>query len=332
MTKDPEQTPKNSHQDMISLTDTVHLGFFPYLGVLLSKIPIFTLSLLPTKVQHALGDFLGSLSFRLCSRRRKIALGNISRVQERGFLPEGASPKEIALHSFRSLSRTFLEILVLYRKGFSAFEKDIRVEGKNHMEEAMALANQRSVGLILLTGHMGNWELAPHVMHKEFGLAVYSIGRTQGSLMVDHLLLTTRSRGGGFIFKDQGARSMLKVLKAKGTLGTLVDQAAMLEREGAPLTFLGLPAYTNLGPMKLSEKTGALLVPLFGRREGGAHVFKIFPAIVPPQEGGEGFVLHAAQEVNDILGGEVSSHPGDWMWSHRRWKTPEGLRKDPFSF
>jgi KDO2-lipid IV(A) lauroyltransferase len=147
------------------------------------------------------------------------------------------------------------------------------------------------------------------------------------------LIIKARTNGGcSFIFKDKGAKEMLRTLRSQGALGTLYDQAAMGERESAPLTFMGLQAFTNLGPFKLAEKTGAIMIPIFSRREGNTHVFEMRKPIIPSEEPREGFTLTIAQKFNDMLEEYVKNYPDQWLWSHRRWKTPSGLKIDPLSF
>lgn len=280
-----------------------------------------------------LGNLLGSLGFRLLKRRATITLGNLSRTLEAGYLSPSLNPLTTARRVFQNLAKTFLEVFCLYARGLDYFKGRYSVLGGENLTKAIQLAQEKQVGLILLTGHLGNWELAPHILLEEFQLPITTVGRPQGNKIVDYILTKTRQgRGNGFISKNHGARDMLQVLRSGGTLGTLYDQAAMLEPEGVPLTFLGQVAYTNIGPAKLALKTGALLVPLFGRRDGKNHIFEIFPPYSRPIEAGPDWILKITQELNGVLENFIQKYPEDWMWLHRRFKTPSGLKADPKSF
>jgi KDO2-lipid IV(A) lauroyltransferase len=303
------------------------------LAVMALTALVFPLTILPLSFLWGLSRVLGSLAHLLLKRRRLIAVGNIERVIEAGFLPRSLDARKISLKAFQNLSLTILESLRLYVWGFGPFKDRYVFLGEEHALAAKKIAGERGGGIVFLTAHIGNWELAPHAVGQSFGVKILSVGRTQGSRIIDHMMIKTRiSSGGSFVFKDRGAREMLRTLRSGGAIGSLYDQAAMLEREAAPLTFMGLPAHTNLGPVKLAFKTGSVLLPLFGRREGNRHVFELFPPIPPSDEPGEEVILKAAQSLNDVLGDFIARYPEEWLWGHRRWKTPEGLKSDPRSF
>jgi KDO2-lipid IV(A) lauroyltransferase len=299
----------------------------------LARALLFLPTRLPLGVLRALGGFFGSVLYFLMARRRRIARVNVERARDAGFLPQDVVPSLIARRSFGTVAKTILEAAVLWQRGLEPFKGRWRILGREGVEEALELARSRSTGVIFLAAHTGPWELSPHVVRREFGIRVAIVGRGQGGGALDRFMVESRTgTGNTFIFKDKGAREMLKALRAGDCLGTLADQAAVVEREGAELMFMGRPARTNLGPFKLAAHAGAPLLPMFGRREGGIYVFEIHPFLEPPDEPDGSWAAKAAQEVNDLLGEEVRARPSEWMWSHRRWKTPEGMKTDPGFF
>jgi KDO2-lipid IV(A) lauroyltransferase len=262
-----------------------------------------------------------------------IAVENIRRCQEAGYLPMDLDPEAVARGSFESLSRTVLESLAFHQRGLGYFKGRFRLERAALFTDLLKEGGPGGRGTILLTAHMANWELMPQAIRELTGAKITIVGRTQGGLLLDRLIFDTRTMtGNGFIFKDMGARAMLGVLKEGGVIGTLYDQAAIVEREGALLTFMGRPAWTNLGPVKLAAKTGAVLLPVFGARDGKEHIFEFSDPVRPPESPGQDWILKAAQDLNDVLGRRILQSPSEWMWTHRRWKTPEGVKEDPLSF
>jgi KDO2-lipid IV(A) lauroyltransferase len=225
-----------------------------------------------------------------------------------------------------------LESLYLLHQGVGYFQGSYAFIDQDLARDALEIGRRENRGLIFLTAHVGNWELSCQVVPLFFEFTINVVGRTQGPL-ADALLIRLRASGGhGYIFKDGGARAMLKVLRSGGVLGTLFDQSALVGAEGVPLNFMGRPALTTLAPLKLAAKTGAIVVPLFGRREGTFHYFKIFPYLTPPARADQNWPLQTTQALNDLLAGFVREFPDQWMWGHRRWKSQEGVKADPRYF
>jgi KDO2-lipid IV(A) lauroyltransferase len=310
------------------------LGILDRLGLALASALVFPVAMLPKSALRRLSRLVGRLVFLLFKKRRLIAVRNIEMAKESGFLPEELDSTKTAKAAFENLAHTIGEAMCLHARGFKPFEKSFRIEGAERVTEAKARSRETGAGILFLTAHMGNWELLPHAVSRTLDIKVAVVGRRQGSKILDRMIEKVRTGPGtSFIFKDGGAREMLTVLRGGGALGTLVDQAAMVGRESVPLSFMGRLAYTNVGPFKLGQRTGAIMIPLFCRREGDLHVFEIKEPIYPGDEPrDEAFSLRTAQLLNDILGETVKKHPAEWLWCHRRFKTPGGAKNDPYQF
>ncbi|MDR1050369.1 MAG: hypothetical protein LBP95_04675 [Deltaproteobacteria bacterium] len=278
-------------------------------------------SWLPGPVLAASGDFAGRLYFRLSLRRRLVAVNNIAEAQALGHVDPALPAEKIALASFKNLGRTFLEAACLVRPSHDRFASRTTVLGVENIRDLVLRARKSGPGIIFLTGHAGNWELASLALGDKFDIKIDVVGRSQGPVF-DELLKRARSSGGGrYIFKDGGARDMLGLVRGGGFLGTLFDQAAMVGPLRARLSFLGREALTGLGPFKLASMTGAHLVPILCRRERGRHVVEIYPPVSPPQDKRDkNWMMTTAQHLNDLLGGFITRYPDQWLWSHRRWK------------
>jgi KDO2-lipid IV(A) lauroyltransferase len=218
-------------------------------------------------------------------------------------------------------------------RGLEYFKNHLSlIGGDESLEKLIQKAKDNGPGVIFLTAHSGNWELSTAAVPQKFGLTLSVVGRSQGWL-ANELLNRISSKGGGeFIFKDGGAKDMLKLLRQGGFLGTLFDQADIVGSGGAKLMFLGKPAVTTLGPLRLAARTGASLVPLFCRRAGDRHIIEVSAPIAPPPDPKDRqWLMTTAQALNDLLADFVRRHPDQWMWSHRRWKMPERFQEDDLS-
>ena len=284
---------------------------------------------LPRGAMGAMGALGGRLFFRTLKRRREIAVDNIAQALARGRLEPGTIPEKLAEASFEGLGRTLMECLRLYHRGLPAFEGRYRVIGGEGLKERLAQARLSGQGVIFLTAHTGNWELSAPVLTTVLDFKAGIVGRSQG-FVADGVLRAIRSRGGSFvILKHEGAKVMLRHLRSGGVLGTLYDQADIVGPSGTTLEFMGRPAQTTLGPLKLALRTGAMVVPYFSRRDGDHHVFEIAEVLAPSPGEDRGWLALTAQKLNDLLGDFIRRHPDQWMWSHRRWKTSESRPERP---
>lgn len=301
------------------------------IGLALVNILTFPLAWLPNRLGLALGAAWGHLAYLLLKKRRQIALANIEMIKANGSLPPDLDASATARGSFVNLGRSVWEAIRFYHRGLEPFLKYCQVEeGREIFEEVQAEASRDERGLLLVTGHMGNWEIMCQYLSVTFGLTLNIVGRTTGRALADILTERLRTRiGNSFISKKGGARDMIKVLKSGGVIGTLIDQAVIGNHVGAPIPFLGRTATTNLGPMRLARRSGAFIVMMLFRREGRRHFLKVYPPLKALEnlDGEEALMADAAQ-LNEWLGEHIKRYPDQWMWGHRRWKTRERVAED----
>ncbi len=101
--------------------------------------------------------------------------------------------------------------------------------------------HQQGKGVLYLTGHIGAWELSSFA-HALYGYPLHYMARPLDNRRLDQLVNRYRSLSGNRpIFKNESARTMLKVLKDAGTVGILADQNTMPE-EGVFVDFFGTPS------------------------------------------------------------------------------------------
>lgn len=301
-------------------------------AVRLVEILTWPLAWLPPRFGLALGALGGRLAYRLWGRRRQIAVANLEMIKANGSLPADLSARATARDCFANMGRAAWEAVRLYHRGLEPFMKYCRVEeGAEHMEAALAECRREGRGLMLVTGHMGSWEVMCHYLPRVFGCTLNIVGRDTGKPLADTLIRRLRTRGGnGFISKKGGARDMLTVLKSSGgVIGTLIDQAVIGNHPGAPVPFLGREATTNLGPHRLARRVGSPVLMVLFRREGPYNYMKFYPPLnFDPDLSEEESLLAVARRLNEQLGEYIKCYPDQWMWGHRRWKTRQGVRQD----
>jgi len=179
----------------------------------------------------------------------------------------------------------------------------------------------RGQGAVLLTAHLGNWELMGAFL-KLSGYEGALVGRQIYYEKFNELLVDLRRQVGlRTIYQEAPVRECLKVLNQNGVLGILADQD--VDRlDGIFVPFFGRLAYTLTSPVKLALATGAPLVPLFLVRDGLRYRLLAEEPIQVQRRGNrdetiQEYTTHWSQVIEE----KIRAYPDQWVWMHRRWKT-----------
>lgn len=197
-------------------------------------------------------------------------------------------------------------------RSFKARVKDAPVTGAGL--QVLVEARARGQGVILVSGHFGNHDIARAVLAGR-GIAVAGLYKPQRNPFVEKHFRATIGAISEPIFARgrKGLADLVKHLKAGGMLGILIDQHM---RQGAALTFLGHRAMTATSAAELALKYDCLLVPVYGIRQADGLSFElVVEAPIAPTT-----PEAMTQAVNDSLSAMVRAHPEQWFWIHRRWK------------
>jgi KDO2-lipid IV(A) lauroyltransferase len=116
----------------------------------------------------------------------------------------------------------------------------------------------------------------------------------------------------------------VRALKEGRKVLVLLDQDANRE-EGLFVSFFGRPASTRSGPLALASLRGTPVLPAFIRRspDGRSHVLEIHPALQlePGASDDEEVLRRNTQQVTAVIEEVIRKSPGQWIWTHRRWRT-----------
>lgn len=180
--------------------------------------------------------------------------------------------------------------------------------------EAILAARARGQGVILASGHFGNYDVPRAVLSAQ-GHAVGALYQPFSNARFDAHYRKTITEIGAPIFPRgrRGLADMVKHLREGGLLGVLHDQRM---GHGVPLTYFNRAAKTALSAAELALRYDCLLVPVYGlRRPDGIN----FDLII------EEPIAHSTPEImsqalNDSLERMARAHMDQWFWIHRRWK------------
>jgi Kdo2-lipid IVA lauroyltransferase/acyltransferase len=239
-------------------------------------------------------------------RLRRIALRNLELA---GFEDRDAIVRGV----FRSLGRVVVTFAQFPRITRDNVHRWIRYEGLENFTSAQA----RGRGVLVATGHLGNWELSAYT-HALMTGPMNIVVRLLENPRIDNLVEERRGLSGNpIIRKKEAAREILRALKAGQAVGILIDQNSSLD-EGVFVDFFGVKACANAAFVKFAHHSGAAVVPGFALWSDAEqrYILRFYPEIAMTGE-----VQPDTQRVHTALEQVIREHPDQWLWIHRRWKT-----------
>ncbi len=218
---------------------------------------------------------------------------------------------------FASLARLLVMFARMPRIRANTVGRYIRYEGIRNYQEA----KRRGNGVLIATGHFGNWELSAHA-HALLTEPMHVVVRPLDNPRIDALVERYRASSGNFVItKKDAARGILRALKNNGAVGVLIDQNSLPE-EGIFVDFFDTPACANSVFARLAAHSGAAVILGYAvwSREERRYVLHFSPPLDL-----SGDPATDTQHIQSALEDAIRQYPDQWLWLHRRWKTrPEG--------
>ena len=279
---------------------------------LVVRILLKTAQVLPRTIGSAVFGMLGAVAYLCLAKSRKIAWANLRLVYGRG-TPD-KEIRGIAAATFVNLAKFAFDVARLKGQTPEGIKSLVKVTGRHHLDKALA----KGKGVIALTGHVGNWEL----LGAYFSLMGYPVNvlatRLRDSRLNDQLVSLRDTVGLKVIERSRGLKQAFRCLRRGEVLGVLIDQDTSVD--SVIVDFLGQPAKTAVGPVKLAARTGASIVPLaMLLMDDGSYHIKVRE---PLHIGGHSDALKCdVEECSKAIEGFIYEKPSQWVWMHRRWKS-----------
>jgi KDO2-lipid IV(A) lauroyltransferase len=267
-------------------------------------------AILPRRMAASIGAVMGYLVYCIGIRRR-VTQQNLSAAFP--MLPVRAV-RQIARATYRHFGRVAVSFAWLHRLGQHALDRWIFVRGFDVFDKVL----QRGKGAIIVSGHLGNWELMGASV-AALGYPVTYVVTTQRNKRVEVLMDRLRQSPGIEIVKvRESVRGVLSALKRNRLVAILMDQDA--REAGAFVPFFGRVASTPKGPAVFHLKTGSPLIFVRSRRISREryviHFEELDTTILEPRDA-EAITALVTRKLEDT----IRETPEQWFWMHRRWKT-----------
>lgn len=261
------------------------------------------------------GRTLGAIVAALDTKHRNIAKDNLRRS-----FPDWteAQVDRTARGVWVHFGGVMFDLVRILARGPATVDALVTIEGREHAE----LAHRSPHGVVIITGHFGNWETHGIVHAKHFG-SIGVIARPLDNPRLNAAMTALRESAGNEVIEKEHAmiRSMRRLKAAQG-VAFVVDQNVQ-EKEGIFVNFFGREACTTPFAARLALKTGAMVLPCRAVMTADLRYRVIYDPPIDPSTFGTGdeAVHNLTQAMMNTTEGWIRANPDQWLWMHRRWHT-----------
>ncbi len=283
-------------------------GFLDTLAAFIANIP-------QKRIAMA-GRLLGLLAYILDTRHRRIVKRNLQFVH-----PEWSRDRvrDLSISVFKSTGVTFLEICQTICFSRDDILRKVRIRGEGHLLSAM----KRQKGVIMISAHLGNWEMGHMFVRCYFGKPVLLVARQIESRTLRRWINGLRARFGGVVVdKKRALPRMARALQQERALmPLLIDQGTRLS-QGVEVTFFGRTTTATPAAALLARRYDTPVLPVFCVRGADAGLTLVIepPLCLQRTEDPDADLKVNTQLMTSAIEKTVRAYPEQWFWFHKRWK------------
>ena len=268
--------------------------------------------IVPRQVGYVLADLLGPTVARAWGGQYARATRNMRTVLGPG-APSAVVHRQVR-QVFRNYARYLIDVLCLPSMGRPELERAVDVVGWEHIPNALARGN----GMLLVTGHIGNWDV-PAALLAARGFPVNVIVERLEPPTWNERVQAIRERAGlRAIPMETGAREMFACLRRNEVLALLIDRP--LAEGGTPVRLFERETRIPDGVARLALRTGAVVVGAVGLRRGSRFTAVVSPPLAfQPTSNRERDVGALTQLIATWLERQIRQHPSQWYMFRDMW-------------
>jgi KDO2-lipid IV(A) lauroyltransferase len=263
-------------------------------------------------------DSLAYFGFYLCREFRVRSMRNIAAATDGA--ADTTAAERIARSSLRNFFRSFAEVALALAASADELRGSIAISGKQHLDAAL----QTGSGVLLLSGHLGNFFLLGTRLALE-GYVVSALVNPPKNEKLASLMDKYRLRIGQKTIRARPREQALKELGASMRRNEIVVVIADEYRRGrgVPVSLFGRTVIARRGPATVALRTGATIVPArMLRQPGGGLQLTIEPAMELDRSAkGRAQIETNMARITQWVERAVREHPGQWNWMNIRWST-----------
>ncbi len=269
---------------------------------------------LPLAAVRSLGRGIGGMGFTVLTSRRRVTLSNLR------YAYPNASDEElhtIARTSFRSVGEASLELLWLSRLTPDILRDQMVITNPEALEKEM----QRGKGVVVVVSHYAGWEIILQGIHQYAPGRTHVVYKPLSNKIIDTVVLRWRTKLGlQWIPIQTAVHDTTEAVKRGDVVILAADQS--VGPESIWVSFFGRDVPTAKGPAALCLKTGAVLyLSAMHRQKNGSCSGPLVEVKTADLKGyNEQNMKKLTQRLTSLTEEYIRKDPGQWMWTHKRWK------------
>jgi Kdo2-lipid IVA lauroyltransferase/acyltransferase len=261
-----------------------------------------------------LGRIIGTTAYLADTRHRRIVRRNL-----RFAFPDwtGEKIRQTTRHVFNHLGATFVEVCQMAAASKDDLTARVKVVGSERWQQAL----DGNRGLIIVSAHLGNWEVGMQYAACFMQKPALGIAKRIRFQPLNQWVHKLRTRFGNKIIYKKGALpDMRRALRGGGVVAMLVDQSKRLE--GVDVNFFGHKVPTTPAAAFLAIRCKCPVLPIFCIREADGQLTIHVDAPLNFEWTGNlrADVQTNTQLITDAVERTVRQYPEQWFWVHKRWK------------
>jgi len=270
---------------------------------------------LPYKYIESMGMVLGMLMYFVDVPHRRIVRRNLQFIY-----PEWTSDhiKETSAHIFQNIGITIAEICQITCFSQDDILQKVKLKGEEHLLNAI----KRNKGVILISAHIGNWEMIAPFLSAHFGSQASMVGRQLRVSIVHRFILRLRTRFGATVIdKEDGMPKMMRAVRQGKILGIMLDQGTK-SKMGVKLNFFNRAVTATPAVALLAIRCKSPVIPIFCIREADGRLTIIVesPLNLKRTKDLRFDINTNTQIMMDAIEKAIRVYPEQWFWVHKRWK------------
>ncbi len=259
------------------------------------------------------GKLLGLLFYSLAIPHRRLVRRNLQFCY-----PEWSAKeiRELSRRIFMNFGITLVEMLQCTFMSHEEVLNALRVEGEENFNKAF----KSNRGIVIVSAHMGNWEVGLHITNY-YGKPMLGVAAKTRYGWANILLSRSRNRLGNTIIDKKGALPKItEGLRRGEVIGMLIDQSR--RKHGVEVTFFGRKATASPAAALLALRCNSLVLPAFCvRRSDGQLTIQVKTPFELTRTGDlRSDIQSNTQRMIDVVEEMVRTYPDQWFWLLKPWK------------